>query len=319
MNGRLGAQVAASILAFAGALCGQTTNVFPASGSVGIGTTSPQNDLEISGSSNMASLRLDAAGINGYVLQTTGSAGDYGLNITYNNPTSVFSNIMSFTYAGNVGIGTTTPSGQLHVLGSGSDTNLIIDVAQQASFNPMLSFREQSTAVWNIGIDTADSAKLKFAAGGNWDNLRSAALMTITGAGFVGIGTTSPVHPLHVAGTIGAEEIIVSATGADYVFQPDYHLAPLTDVSIFIQENHHLPGIASSSEMRQEGVSVGDLQLKLLAKIEELTLHMIQADERSNPLELENRELREQNRQTQARIARLEKAQPAGTKPGESQ
>jgi hypothetical protein len=54
--------------------------------------------------------------------------------------------------------------------------------------------------------------------------------------GNVGIGTTSPVHPRHVAGVIGAEEVIVSSTGADYVFHPDYRLAPLTEVARYIQD-----------------------------------------------------------------------------------
>jgi len=117
----------------------------------------------------------------------------------------------------------------------------------------------------------------------------------------VGIGTTNPQHLLHVAGTIGAEEVIKSATGADYVFQPDYHLAPLADVSAFVKENHHLPGIPSAADMQKEGLSLGDMQVELLAKVEELTLHMIEADER-------NKSLEQQNSQLQERIARLEAA-----------
>ena len=118
-------------------------------------------------------------------------------------------------------------------------------------------------------------------------------------AGNVGIGTTNPQHPLHVAGTIGAEEMIVSSTGADYVFNPGYRLAPLTEIAAYINENHHLPDIPSASEVREKGASVGEMQAKLLAKIEELTLHMIQAEERNNRLEQQNRGLQE-------RITRLE-------------
>jgi hypothetical protein len=112
--------------------------------------------------------------------------------------------------------------------------------------------------------------------------------------GNVGIGTSSPQHLLHVAGTIGAEEVVVSSSGADYVFDPGYQLAPMSEVDEYIRQNHHLPGIPSASEMQQKGASVGDMQAKLLAKIEELTLHMIQAEK-------ENQELRE-------RIGRLEAA-----------
>jgi hypothetical protein len=102
-----------------------------------------------------------------------------------------------------------------------------------------------------------------------------------------------------VAGTIGAEEVIVSSTGADYVFQPGYHLSSLGEVSAYIKENHHLPGVPSAAEMRTNGLSLGETQVKLLAKVEELTLHMIEADDRNSRLERQNRELQE-------RIARLE-------------
>jgi hypothetical protein len=119
--------------------------------------------------------------------------------------------------------------------------------------------------------------------------------------GNVSIGTTSPQHLLHVAGTVGAEEVIVSATGADYVFQPDYHLSSLDEVNSYIKENHHLPDVPSAAEMQTKGLSLGEMQTKLLAKIEELTLHMIEADEHSRHLEQQNRELQE-------RIARLEAA-----------
>jgi hypothetical protein len=98
---------------------------------------------------------------------------------------------------------------------------------------------------------------------------------------------------LHVAGTIGAQEVIVSSTGADYVFESGYRLAPLGEVADYIRANHHLPKVPSAKEAEAKGVSLGEMQTKLLAKIEELTLHMIAAEK-------ENGELRE-------RIARLER------------
>ncbi len=89
----------------------------------------------------------------------------------------------------------------------------------------------------------------------------------ITGSGNVGIGTSSPAHLLHVAGTIGAQEVIVSSNGADYVFDDGYRLAPLDEVAEYVKENHHLPDIPSAKEVQEKGLSLGDMQAKPLAKI----------------------------------------------------
>ncbi len=109
-----------------------------------------------------------------------------------------------------------------------------------------------------------------------------------------GIGTTNPQHMLHVAGTIGEEEVVITPRGADYVFAPDYHLQPLNEVKAFIDEHHHLPDIPSAAEVKEKGIGVGDMQTKLLAKIEELTLHVIRAEERNSRLEREVAGLSEQ-------------------------
>jgi hypothetical protein len=103
--------------------------------------------------------------------------------------------------------------------------------------------------------------------------------MTIGGgtiAGNVGIGETNPQHKLAVNGTIKAKEVIVETTGwSDYVFADDYALQPLSEVEAHIKTNKHLPGIPSAAQVAEQGVSLGDMQARLLAKIEELTLHQI--------------------------------------------
>jgi hypothetical protein len=123
--------------------------------------------------------------------------------------------------------------------------------------------------------------------------------LVVHAGGNVGIGTTNPQHLLHVAGTIGATQVIVSSTGADYVFDPKYRLQPLPEVASYIHSNGHLPDIPSAKEVAAKGVDLGDMQSKLLAKVEELTLHMIEEHDRNDRLERQNRDLRE-------RIARLE-------------
>jgi hypothetical protein len=103
--------------------------------------------------------------------------------------------------------------------------------------------------------------------------------------GNVGIGTTNPVHSLQVAGTVGATELIVSSNGADYAFKPEYYLSPLSEVAAYIKRNHHLAELPSEQEVQKNGLSLGEMQSKLLAKIEELTLHLIAAEKNNQALE----------------------------------
>jgi len=63
---------------------------------------------------------------------------------------------------------------------------------------------------------------------------------------------------------------------SDFVFKPDYQLMSLLETESYINENGHLPGIPSASEISENGYQVGDMDALLLQKIEELTLHLIE-------------------------------------------
>jgi hypothetical protein len=68
-------------------------------------------------------------------------------------------------------------------------------------------------------------------------------------------------------------------TWADYVFEDDYELMPLSEVKEYIEENNHLPEVPSTSEVQEEGLDVGQMNELLLKKVEELTLYVIQQQE----------------------------------------
>ncbi len=103
-----------------------------------------------------------------------------------------------------------------------------------------------------------------------------------TNAGGVVVGDVSSTpagYKLYVAGGVLTEKVKVAVRStndwSDRVFDPSYRLRSLTEVDKFIQQNRHLPGVASASEVVKEGVDVGQMQAKLLEKVEELTLYMI--------------------------------------------
>lgn len=92
----------------------------------------------------------------------------------------------------------------------------------------------------------------------------------------IGIGTNNPQYKLDVNGTIRAKEIKVETGWADFVFAPDYNLPTLGEVELHIEAHKHLPGIPTEAEVKKNGVNLGEMNVKLLQKVEELTLYMIQ-------------------------------------------
>jgi hypothetical protein len=131
--------------------------------------------------------------------------------------------------------------------------------------------------LWQLG-DPADRVRMYFAPNGQ-----------------VGIGTENPTSTLSVNGTLSAKEVVITVDGwADRRLQPDYPLMPLSQVKQYINEHGTLPEIPSEREVLTHGVNIGEMQVKLLAKIEELTLHAIKQNERLITLEQENARLQQQ-------------------------
>ncbi|SKD07866.1 hypothetical protein SAMN05660461_3849 [Chitinophaga ginsengisegetis] len=109
--------------------------------------------------------------------------------------------------------------------------------------------------------------------------------LIITDAG-VGIGTLTPQSELSVKGTITAQRVKVTQTGwADYVFHKNYQLPSLAEVEAYVRSNQHLEGIPSAAEVEKEGIDVGEMNKKLLAKVEELTLYLIEQNKKITALE----------------------------------
>lgn len=116
---------------------------------------------------------------------------------------------------------------------------------------------------------------------------------TILDNGKVGIGTETPKNSLDVKGTIRAEKVTIEAPGwSDFVFDKNYKLPTLESVEQHISDYKHLPGIPSEKEVMEEGVNIGEMQSKLLQKIEELTLYTIQQQKQIEILRSEINELK---------------------------
>ncbi|MXV50374.1 hypothetical protein GS399_05265 [Pedobacter sp. HMF7647] len=99
-------------------------------------------------------------------------------------------------------------------------------------------------------------------------------------AGSVGVGTLSPDARLAVRGTVHASEVKVdlNVPVPDYVFEPGYKLMSLDEIKSFVKQNHHLPDIPSAKQIAKEGLNLGDMNTRLLKKIEELTRYLIEQE-----------------------------------------
>lgn len=184
---------------------------------------------------------------------------------------------------GNVGIGTNTPTQALSVKGnlslSPSGTTPVenynggLMITKPFTSNQYINLNNGVWA-WSIGIK--DSS---FALGpGNTNDGSFAPSFVIKPEGLVGIGTKNPQYLLDVKGIIRATEVKIQSVDqfADFVFAKDYALPTLNEVDNFIQTNGHLPDVPSAAEVKENGINLVEMQVKLLQKVEELTLYTIE-------------------------------------------
>lgn len=105
----------------------------------------------------------------------------------------------------------------------------------------------------------------------------------------IGFGAIEGASGYKVAidGKVIAEELRVQLSGAwpDYVFHNDYTLPSIAEVASFIENENHLPGVPSAKEIETDGLHLGEMQRKMVEKIEELMLYIIQQEERISQLE----------------------------------
>ncbi|WP_299249076.1 cell division protein ZapB [uncultured Aquimarina sp.] len=132
--------------------------------------------------------------------------------------------------------------------------------------------------------------------------------------GNLGIGTTNPDAKLAVNGNIHTKEVKVDLIGwADYVFKEDYNLPTIQQVEDHIATKGHLINIPSAAEVAENGIQLGEMNAKLLEKIEELTLYTIAQQKEIKKLKSENNQqstindqLKTKNQNLEARLAKIE-------------
>lgn len=250
-------------------------------GNVGIGTENPQQKLDVRGSiaSKISSNEGGAIFLQNPVKTASNTAnqwaiynmtGGYGNGLqfwSYSADGSNYGSRMVIADNGNLGIGTASPQAKLDVDGG---INIAAGSAIQLGGNT--SSHGLKYKRYNSDSTLLDGPFLYGWTGGSLGIKK----------GDIEFNVLSWKESGNVAiqGKLEAKDVVITQTPtADYVFASDYNLRGIKDLGRFINENKHLPEIPSAKEMTDTGLSVADFQIKLLQKIEEMSLYIISLDE----------------------------------------
>ena len=243
-------------------------------GNVGIGTNFPESRLHIVGGTDVDSVS------GGYLLMGNLTGTNMGID---NNEIQARNNgVVANLYLQNGG-------GKVSVGASGADTHGTVTIEGHTKH---LHIRNNDVggANWWFGASddswTVGGSKFVFDDDGSSGD---PILMLDAESEGVAIGFNSvPTgYTFAVDGNMICEEVRVDLSGdwPDYVFEEDYNLLSIEALEKSIRENGHLPGIPAAAEIEAEGIALGDMQKRMVEKIEELSLYIIQLEHRISDLE----------------------------------
>lgn len=215
------------------------------------------------------------------------------------NPTAPFEVQVPSAFMISVGIGTASPpSEKLEIAHDDLTGGIALNrLSSGTNSKSEIKFNKNGTELYAIGNDLNGTGEQTFFI---WDNVSNTSPLLINAEGKVGLGGTVPplngsIYKLYVEGGIATRDIKVTNVSIwpDYVLETDYPLISIYEMEKFIKKNHHLPEIASAKEIeKNQGFELGDMQVKLLKKLEEQALYIIQLQKQMDEVKNELKNLK---------------------------
>jgi hypothetical protein len=269
-------------LCAAGTLHAQNnTNPFPTAGNVGIGTGAAQStatyNLHLHGTADyIESNKLGGGTVNygpttrfGMTNTATGTTAMDGISFRLSSANFTLDNREN----GNLSF--TTGSVLFYMSGSANKIYL-------GSSNSISS----ENAFTNIGSPTDNGLFIRTTSAGKYGISIRSHTATDNAIQVMGTSGTTRNFAVKANGEVFARKYTTTlADIPDYVFMPTYHLMPMPELRTFISVNNHLPNIPSAQQYAETGVDLGEMNRLLLEKVEELTLYILQLEERMKTLE----------------------------------
>ncbi|QHV96359.1 metallophosphoesterase [Spirosoma endbachense] len=263
--------------------------------------TNAGNGAGVNGSNNVSigseSGRSNQNGLNNTFLGYRANAGKAGLsNATAigNNARVDISNAIVLGNGANVGIGTGSPGNKLEIHADSSGQSGLRLTQVTSAMTPIGSASKFLTVNAKGDVYLANYVSGGRAAASSDDGLwqrNGRFLQSVKGEAIIigqGVSKTPSDYNLFVSKGILTEKVKVAIKNtsdwSDHVLGNTYQLRPLAEVERYIQQHQHLPGIPSAEEVVKDGMDVGQMNAKLLEKIEELTLYIIELKKEVNSL-----------------------------------
>ncbi len=204
----------------------------------------------------------------------------------------------------NVGIGTSAPNNKLEIVSASSNTSglRLTNLKSNSPVTVATSKYLTVDANGDVVLGSASGSGRIAAEEANWTVEGTHLKNTNSGSVLIGPGIDKvPAgYRLYVSDGILTEKVKVAVKStddwSDRVFEDSYQLRTLGQVERFISKNKHLPGVPSAQEVVEKGVDVGQMQAKLLEKVEELTLYVIKLEKKSVKQQIEINKLKKAKR-----------------------